>query len=228
MGFLVYSDESLTPEDIKQMFYIEALTLILRYECQRDLVHTIATVKRGLKSAWSEMCTFYTREKRDQVQRDRTTDASMKARKQEQQKNQGNQSKAPEAVAARMSDMHYSCGFLREQLMVRADGSDTESENPALASKCVDIEGNLVTKNIIEYMLRVVPRYGKYLKLVVLEDRPNKRFHRWLNQGNRSIKELDSFCKNAKAFCRVRPVDEARARRIIQNEYGEEALTAFA
>lgn len=214
MKFLMLSDESLTKEDIRQMFVMEALTLILRYESQRNLVHVIATVKRGLKSAWSEMCTFYTREKRDQVMRDRTTDASAKARKQTTAMKQ-----EPDDISRRLSDMHYSCGSLREQLTIR-DESNTESENPALASKCVDIEGKLVTKNIIEYMLQTVPRYGQYLSIVVMEDEPNRKFHKWLRRGNKTAKELDSLCKHAKSFCRVRPVDEKRALRILQREYG--------
>lgn len=195
MKFVEYSDGSLVLSDIRNMLRLEALSLIIRYESERNRVHLKNTVLRGLKAAWSEMCSYYKRDKRDCMPSTKVLDAN--------------------------NQLSFTYESIREPLVVRAnsDDSDGETENPSLLSKCLSIDKELETRSIVQLIEKKVPRFGKYLRLVVL-DKSSAKFKKWLRENKKNKKTSEAYIKYARTFCGITPRDEQIARKLVSKELG--------
>lgn len=195
MKFVEYSDGSLVLSDIRNMLRLEALSLIIRYESERNRTHLKNTVLRGLKAAWSEMCSYYKRDKRDCMPSTKIVDENNKE--------------------------SFSYESIREPLMVKtnAGDSDSEMENPALLAKCFSIDKELETRSIVQLIEKKVPRFGKYLRLVVL-DKNSLKFKRWLRKNNKNKKTSEAYIKYARTFCGITARDEQLARSLVSKELG--------
>jgi hypothetical protein len=195
MKFVEYSDGSLLLSDLRNMLKLEALSLIIRYESERNRAHLKNTVLRGLKSVWSEMCSYYKRDKRDCMPSTKTTDENGKE--------------------------NFSYENIREALIVKAPGEDggSEMENPALLSKCISIDKELETRSLVGLISRRVPRFGKFLKLVVL-DKKSVGFQKWLRIHNKNKRTSEAYTGYARKYCGITPRDEARARALLIQELG--------
>jgi hypothetical protein len=195
MKFVEYSDGSLVLSDIRNMLKLEALSLIIRYEAERDRAHLKNTVLRGLKAAWSELCSYYKRDKRDCMP-----------------------SRIEEDVDGKKVFMYEN---IREGLTVKGSGDDgsSEMENPALLAKCISMDKELETRSLVDLINKKVPRFGKYLRIVVL-DKNTLAFRKWLRKNNKNQRTPEAYIKYARTYCGITSADEAKARRLASRELG--------
>lgn len=194
LKFVTMCEGSLLHEDIVSMLELEALALIIRYECERDRVYLRNTVIRGLKSAWSELSSYYKCEKRDAL---------------------------PSYVVEDDNGKHFEFESIRQGLTVKSnsESGDSEIENPALLSRCVNIDTDIEVRSIVDMVRRKLPRYGRYLGLCVLDDK-DRKFHKWLNENNKTTKTAKSYRLHARRYCGVTAHDEQLGKRMVAKELG--------
>lgn len=195
LQFVEYCEGSVTKEDLLGMLKLEALSLIIHYEYERNRKHLKNTVIRGLKSAWSELASYYKCSKRD----------SMPSRK---------------IVDPKTGKVTHDYESIRETLTVKSSDGDGEIENPALLSRSVRIDKELEVASLVKLMLRRVPRYGRYLKLCVFTDRRDPKFNKYLKLNNIETKTSAKFHAAARNYCGITARDKERALRIASRELG--------
>lgn len=188
-------DAATTPHDIEQQLVIEALAVIAHYECTRRGDHLLATVVQSLNNAQRDLCDAFTAQKR----------CAKPSRL--------------EVLDSKTGAKEWKHEHLMEPLMLTAEDS-SESENPALLSRCVTIDSDIEVKNIVEVVRKHVPRYGRYLGITVLTDRRNKKFHRWLKRNQKRITTDALLDVCARTFCRVTAADIDAGRKLVAEALG--------
>jgi hypothetical protein len=188
-------DAATTPHDIEQQLVIEALAVIAHYECTRRGDHLLATVVQSLNNAQRDLCDSFTAQKR----------CAKPSRL--------------ELLDAKTGAKEWKHEHLMEPIMLVADDS-SESENPALLSRCVTIDSEIEVRNIVDVVRKQVPRYGRYLGITVLPDRRNKKFHRWLRKHQKRITTDALLDSCARTFCRVTDEDINAGRKIVAEAFG--------
>ena len=188
--FTTFGDPATTPRDLESQLVMEALSVIAHYECSRRGKHLVNTVIASLANAQRDMCDSYTAKKRC------ATPSELRV------------------VDERTNRSEWTSEYLREPLMIEHEDS-SESENPALLSRCTTIDEEIEIRDLVEHVSSKVPRYGKYLRLAVLTDRHNKKFIRWLRKHNKKITTDKLLCSCAKAFCGLTDEDIERGRAVV-------------
>lgn len=193
--------------DFESDLEVHAIMTIYRYEACRSTEHIINSVNQALANFWRDTCDTWNAAKRTGAGRNKI--------------DTGRKDKNGKPI------YEYENQSIRVP-MTLSDDRGIEVDHPELHKRSVNISSEIEVRNFVERVSATIPRYGRFLRIVVL-DEPDAKCDKWLSRNMKlSRRELrlgvddEHYRECLMQYCKVTRRDQRRAEKLFnKNENGE-------
>lgn len=191
--------------DFEGVLEAHAIMTIYRYEACRSIEHIVNSVNQALANYWRDECDTWNAMKRTGTGRIKIDTGKKKAN------------------GKKIYDFDNRC--IRSPMFIE-DENGASVENPELMSRSVEIEQDLLVRDFVNHVEQVSPRYGRYLRITVL-DESDPKCEKWVSRHMELTKreeergvEDEKFHEYVMRYCKVTERDTRKAVRVYR-EYTE-------
>lgn len=200
LRFVSEIEPSLDVSDFRNDLRLHAIMTIYRYEASRSIEHIINSVNRAVANCWRDICDVWNAQKR-------TGDGRTKV----------DTGRKRNGKTIYEFDNHS----IRTPMTI-SDENGNETEHPEIYQRATTIENEIEVRNFVERVSEVAPRYGRFLKITVL-DEEDRKCDRWLARNLRLSKretregvDDEHYRQAVLDACRVTSRDEKRALKLYR------------